>query len=358
MKDFPKLFIPGPTYVPDHVLQSLATKQIGHRTPEFSTLMSSIVKGVQKLLYTKNKIFLASHSATGLWEMSIRNSIKNSILHTVNGSFSSKWADVSKECGYDVEVLDYEWGKGVKVEDVDRLLSKGKTDVFAMVHNETSTGVMSPLEPISNLLKTKYPEVIWLVDAVSSMAGKKIEVDKLGIDFILSSTQKAWGLPAGFSMCAVSNRMIERSKGMPFKGYFFDMEVYLKYYEKMQTPSTPSISHMFGLQYVLNKIDEEGLENRWHRHESMANFTQQWAFDHGQELFPEKGFESQTITCIKNKKAWDINLINDELLKRGFRMDRGYGKLRGDAFRIAHMGNIMMDDLSEYLQNFNEVLDV
>jgi len=358
MMDFPKLFIPGPTYVPDHVMKSLSTKQIGHRTPEFSTLMTSIVKGVQELLYTDNKIFLASHSATGLWEMSIRNSIRNSILHTVNGSFSSKWATVSKECGYDVEILNYEWGEGVKVEDVDRLLSTGKFDVFAMVHNETSTGVMSPLEPIADLLKTKYPEVIWIVDAVSSMAGKKIEVDKLGIDFILSSTQKAWGLPAGFSICAISDRMIDRSKGMSSKGYFFDIEVYLKYYEKMQTPSTPSIPHMFGLQYVLNQIKQEGLENRWQRHEGMADFTRQWAFDHGQELFPEKGFESQTITCIKNKKKWDVNLINDRLLKRGFRMDRGYGKLRGYAFRIAHMGNVMMDDLKEYLKTFDEVLDV
>ena len=112
------------------------------------------------------------------------------------------------------------------------------------------------------------------------------------------------------------------------------------------------------MQYVLDQVKKEGLENRWHRHETMANFTRQWAFDHGQELFPEKGFESQTITCIKNKKKWDINSINDALLKRGFRMDRGYGKLRGDAFRIAHMGNVMMDDLNEYLNFFNEVLDV
>ena len=89
----------------------------------------------------------------------------------------------------------------------------------------------------------------------------------------------------------------------------------------------------------------------------MAQFTRQWAIDHGQELFPEKGFESKTITCISNKQEWDINRINDGLLSRGFRMDCGYGKLRGDTFRIAHMGNIMMDDLNEYLHNFDEVLN-
>ena len=125
----------------------------------------------------------------------------------------------------------------------------------------------------------------------------------------------------------------------------------------MQTTSTPSIPHMFGLQYVLDQVKKEGLENRWHRHENMANFTRQWAFDHGQELFPEKGFESITITCIYNQQKWDINKINDRLLEKGFRMDRGYGKLKGKAFRIAHMGNILRSDLEEYLNYFEEVLN-
>ena len=356
MESFPKLFIPGPTHVPEHVMQSLTRPQIGHRTPEFSELMSTVVQGIQKLLYTNNHVYLASHPATGLWEMGIINSVKKGILHTVNGSFSSKWADVSKECGHPTGVLEYEWGKGVKPEDVDHHLSTGKYDVFAMVHNETSTGVLSPLEPIAELLKSKYPDVIWLVDAVSSMAGVKIEVDKLGIDFILASTQKAWGLPAGFAVCAVSNRMIDLAKSISNKGYFLDINVYEKYYEKMQTPSTPSIPHIFGLKYVLEQIKEEGLENRWQRHIENAEYTQNWAKDRGQSLFPEMGFESNTITCIRNDREWDINGINDRLLERGFRMDRGYGKLRGKAFRIAHMGNVMMDDLTEYLLNFDEVL--
>ena len=288
--------------------------------------------------------------------MGVKNTVQKGVLHAVNGSFSSKWVTVSKECGYEVGILDYEWGKGIKPEDIDEALSSGKYDVFAMVHNETSTGVMSPLEPIAELLQSKYPEVIWLVDAVSSMAGHKIEVDKLGIDLILSSTQKAWGLPAGFAVCAVSEKIIERSRNMHHKGYFLDIMVYEKYYEKMQTPSTPSIAHMFGIKYILEKIEAEGLENRWNRHKIMAKNTRRWAIDHGQKLFPEEGFESITITCVYNQKKWDINKINDRLLERGFRMDRGYGKLRGIAFRIAHMGNIMPKDLEEYLQTFDEVL--
>ena len=351
-----KLFIPGPTHVPDDVMSSITVPQIGHRTPEFSDLMESIVSRVKRLLYTKNRIFLTSNPATGLWEMGIVNSVTKGVLHAANGSFSSKWSDVSKRCGYDLGVINYDWGKGIKADDVDKELSTGKYDVFAMVHNETSTGVMSDLESISKLMKEKYPEIIWLVDAVSSMAGVKIDVDRLGIDFLLSSTQKAWGLPAGFSLCSVSDRVFEKSLTIKNKGYFFDFSIYDKYYQKMQTPSTPSIPHMYGMKFILDQIDAEGLESRWKRHMEMASYTQNWAYDNGQRLFPEQGCESYTITCIDNIQGWDIEYINNELINRGFRMDRGYGKLRYKTFRVAHMGNIFMDDLKEYLESFKKCI--
>jgi len=228
--------------------------------------------------------------------------------------------------------------------------------VLAMVHNETSTGVMSDLDAISTLLKNKYPSVVWLVDAVSSMAGIKIDVDRLGIDFLLSSTQKAWGLPAGFSVCSVSNKLIEKSKTLSNKGYFLDIEVYEKYYLKLQTPTTPSIPHMFGLKKIIELIELEGIENRWKRHIELSEHTIKWARNHGQELFPDKGCHSFTLTCLKNIQNWDIDKINEELLNKGFRMDRGYGNLKGKVFRIPHMGNIYKKDLEEYLTTIDDII--
>ena len=356
MAKYPKLFIPGPTHVSDDILDVLSTEQIGHRTPEISELIGSIVSDVKKVLYTDNNIYLVSHAATGLWEMGTKNSVSKGVLHCSNGAFSSKWALSSEKNGFYTDNIEYEWGKGVNAEDIDKKLSTGKFDVLAMVHNETSTGVMSNLEDISLLLKTKYPDVIWLVDAVSSMAGIKIDVDLLGIDFLLSSTQKAWGLPAGFSICAVSNKLINKSLTIPNKGYFLDIEVYEKYYKKLQTPTTPSLPHMFGLRKVLDKINLEGLDNRWKRHIQMSEFTRNWALDHGQQLFPEVGCESYTLTCIKNIKNWDIDDVYEKLLSRGYRMDRGYGNLKGKVFRIPHMGNIYMDDLQEYLAIMDEMI--
>ena len=128
--------------------------------------------------------------------------------------------------------------------------------------------------------------------------------------------------------------------------------------KKFQTPSTPSVPHLFGLKEVLSIIEEEGLDNRWNRHIEMAEHTRSWAREHGQSLFPESGCESYTLTCIKNDQNWDIEALNDKLLDRGFRMDRGYGNLRYKAFRIAHMGNIYMDDIGEYLNEIEKVLNV
>ena len=351
MKDV-KLFIPGPTHVSAEILDALSTPQIGHRTPEISDLIETITNGIKKILYTENHIYLVSHAATGLWEVGTINSIKKGIVHAVNGAFSSKWALSSEQYGFNTCRVDSNWGNGIDLSKVDKELSTGNYDVFAMVHNETSTGAMSDLYEISELLKSKYPDIVWLVDAVSSMAGVKIEVDKLGIDFLLSSTQKAWGLPAGFSICSVSQRLLEKSKSINNKGYFLDLLTYEKYYLKKQTPTTPSIPHMYALKKVIEIIEEEGLENRWNRHKEMAYYTREWAMDLGQKLFTAEDSLSYTITCIKNTKEWNIEKINEKLLSQGYRMDRGYGKFRYKTFRIPHMGNIYMNDLIEYLKIF------
>ena len=351
-----KLFIPGPTHVSSEILEVFSNPQIGHRTPEISNLIEFITSGIKKILYTQNHIYLVSHPATGLWEMGTKNSVSKGVLHAVNGAFSSKWALSSELCGFNTKRIDYEWGSGVHLDEIDKELSTGKYDVFAMVHNETSTGALSDLGKVSKLLKSKYPDVLWLVDAVSSMAGVKIEVDNLGVDFLLSSTQKAWGLPAGFSICSVSNRLLEKSKKNINKGYFLDLLTYEKYYLKRQTPTTPSIPHMYGLKKVIEIIEEEGLENRWNRHKEMAFYTREWVKDLGQKFFTHDDSLSNTITCIENIKEWDIEKINEKLLSKGYRMDRGYGKYRYKTFRIPHMGNIYMDDLIEYLKIFESVI--
>ncbi len=353
---YPKLFIPGPTPVAEDTLAAMIQPQVGHRTPEFSELWADVTAGLEKVLGA-GKVFLFSNPATGVWEAAVRNTVKKRCLNLVNGAFSAKWHTVTKSCDLLCDALEKPWGEAIHPEEVDNALAGGKYDAVTLVHNETSTGVMSPLKEIADLVSSKYPDVFLHVDAVSSMMGIEIKVDEWRLDTCFASVQKAWGLPAGFTVCAVSGRTLERSAEMQRKGYYFDFMAYDSYYQKQQTPSTPSIPHMYGLQKILKDIGREGLDARFKRHQNMAATTQAWADRHGQELFPEKGYESPTITAIRNVQGWDVNQLYKDLEELGYRIDRGYGKLRGEAFRIAHMGAVMPEDLDAFLKTFDHALN-
>jgi len=251
-----------------------------------------------------------------------------------------------------------DWGKGIKAETVKEELEKNGNDYDAIcfTHNETSTGVMNPLEEIAEILKN-YPHITFLVDAVSSMAGVKIDVDKLGIDVCIASVQKCFGLPPGFALCSVSEKAMEKSKTIKDRGLYFDFQTFLKYYEKGQTISTPSISHMYALNKQMDDIFAEGLDTRFERHKKMAQITQEWATKNF-EIFPEKGFESITLTVIKNTKNLDIAEVNSKLKEKGMQIAGGYGKLKTETFRIGHMGDIQVEDINELLGYLNTIMNL
>ncbi|MFC1583734.1 pyridoxal-phosphate-dependent aminotransferase family protein [Candidatus Neomarinimicrobiota bacterium] len=352
---YPKLFIPGPTPVAEDTLASMMQPQVGHRTAEFSELWSEVTAGLEKVLGA-TKVYQFSNPATGCWEAAVRNTVQKRCLNLVNGAFSAKWYTVTEACGLPCDILEKKWGLAVHPEDVDEALSSGKYDVVTLVHCETSTGVLSPLEEIAKLISDKYPDVFLHVDAVSSMMGVEIKVDDWNLDTCFASLQKAWGLPAGFSVCAVSQRTLERSEQMKHKGYYLDFMAYEKFYQKEQTPATPSIPHMHGLQKVLQDIEKEGLEARFKRHREMSEITRDWVHRHGQERFAEKGYASPTLTSVRNLQDWDVQKLFEDLEGLGYRMDRGYGKLRGETFRVAHMGAVMPDDLKSFLGTFDHAL--
>ena len=258
-----------------------------------------------------------------------------------------------------VDKFEVPWGKSINVDLIDSVLKTGQYDLITVTHNETSTGVMNDLEAISKVIK-KYPEVIFCVDAVSSAGGSKIEVDKLNIDICITSSQKALGLPPGIAICTFSERARERAEKVKFRGTYLDLLALYKYIKKKdyQYPSTPSISHMYALDYQLDYIlNVEGLENRFNRHIEMAKIVREWAEKYF-EIYPEKGYYSNTLTTIKNNKNIDIGALNKELGKRGFQISNGYGKLKDKTFRIAHMADCQVKDIKELLSNINEILEL
>lgn len=352
-----KLFIPGPVDVREDVLSKMASPQIGHRTKDASELQRRISEKMKKVFNTEEEILLSTSSGTGLMEGAIRScTYKRAAVFSI-GAFGKRWYDIGVNNGVEADLYESPMGYITEAEMVDRVLSSGKYDLITITHNETSTGVANPIEEIGEVVK-KYPEVIFCVDMVSSAGGHKVEVDRLGIDIAITSSQKCLGLPAGISICTFSQKAIERAKKVKNRGYYFDLLNLYKYIKERnyQYPSTPSISHMFALDHQLDYILKvEGLEHRHKRHLEMAEVVRQWAREKF-KLFANENYLSRTVTTVENTRGVNISALNEELKKRGMVISNGYGSLKDKTFRIAHMGDTQLDDIKELLNNIDDIL--
>jgi len=279
--------------------------------------------------------------------------VQKKVLNCMCGAFSDKWFDVSKRCGKAAAPLQVAWGSPIRAAEIDRQLATGEFDALTVIHNETSTGVMSPLAEIA-ALKKKYPDVMFIVDSVSSMSATKIEFDALGIDVLLAGTQKAFAMPPGTAVFVCSPAAKAKAATAKDRGYYFDIVEFQKNAEQSMTPSTPSIGHVFALQSKLEDIFAEGLEARFARHQRTNQMTRDWAAKHGFTLFPEKGYESLTLTCISNGaraagRVVDVPKLQKLVKDQGFLIDGGYGKIKGTTFRVSNMGDETEATMSQLL---------
>jgi len=349
MKHFPrvmghtKLHIPGPVEVSEKTFRAFCTPMIGHRGQGFKDLYEKIQPQLQRLLSTRQLVYLSTSSAWGIMEGASRNLVSKKVLNCMCGAFSDKWLDVSQRCGKPAEGLQVPWGSPIRAGDVDKKLATGQFDALTLIHNETSTGTMSPLAEIA-ALKKKYPDVMFVVDSVSSMSAVPLNFDELGIDVLLAGTQKAFALPPGMAVFVCSPAALAKAATMKDRGYYFDLVEFQKNAEQSMTPSTPSIGHVYALASKLEEFFTEGLEARYTRHRKTNQMTRDWAAKNGFTLFPESGFESLTLTCINNgakpgSRVVDVPKLQKLVKDQGFLIDGGYGKIKGTTFRISNMGD-------------------
>jgi len=352
-----KLHIPGPVEVSAKTFRAFCSPMIGHRGQGFKDLYATIQPQLQRLLSTRQLVYLSTSSAWGVMEGAVRNLVRKRVLNCMCGAFSDKWLEVSKRCGKEAEALQVPWGLPIRPEQVEARLATGDFDALTLIHNETSTGVMSPIYEIA-ALKKKFPDVMFIVDAVSSMSAVKLEFDALGIDVLLAGTQKAFAMPPGLALFVCSPAALAKAAGAADRGYYFDFVEFQKNAEQSMTPSTPSIGHVYALASKLEDIFAEGLEARYARHQKLAERTRAWAVRNGFTLFPEPGFESVTLTCINNgalpgSRVVDVAKLQKLVKEAGFLIDGGYGKIKGSTFRISSMG----DETEETMNQLYAALD-
>jgi len=351
-----RMFVPGPVDVADEVLQAQAVPMLPHRSKEFEAIFRRASEKSQGLFYTIYRVFLTASSGTGLQEAAIRNFVNRRVLSVVNGAFADRWYEVAMSNGKDAEKLSFDWDTPASPDRVAETVKKGGFEALTIVHNETSTGMENPVREIAEAVSAASPDTLIFVDAVSSLAGAKIEMDAWGLDMVLTSSQKCLALPPGLALGAVSDRAMKKAESVENRGWYFDILRMEKHRNKDSSPATPAMSLIYALDYQLDRIFAEGLENRFARHSAMAKRVQGWAEAHDLSMYAPEGFRSQTVTTIKNDRGFSVADLNAFLKQREMRIANGYGQLKDKTFRIAHMGETQLEDIEDLLSAMEEFL--
>ncbi len=350
-----RLFIPGPTEVDPEVLLQQAKMLIGHRPKEFTELYTGIIDKLQQFHNTKQWATAITASGTIFMDITGRCLVKKKALCCVNGAFSLRFAEAVQGCGKEIDTIDLEWGKAVKPEMIREKLKSGDYDTLTVCHNETSTGVRNPIYEIGEMMHKEFPDIVYVIDSVSAMGGDKVVPEEIHSDLIFASTQKCFALPPGLALGFLSEKALERAKEVPNRGQYTDIrEIYEYWLKKQQTPSTPNISLLYALDFQLDRMLKETAEVRYKRHLEMAKWTQDWANKHF-EMFPEKGYESVTVSTIANTLGKSVSDLDKELSKRRISISNGYGNLKEKTFRIGHMGEWTVNDIKEVCAHIEEI---
>lgn len=351
-----RLFIPGPTDVAPEILQAQNQPMIGHRSSAFTDLFERIQTKIRPVLQTNSRVFVTASSGSGLQEAAVRNCVSRRLLLCSAGAFGDRWYEVAQGNGIPTDLLATDWSHPLSPDQLEQALSKADYDTLALVHNETSTGVENPVKDLIQRARQINPDIVVLVDAVSSAGGVDLPIDAWGIDVMLTSSQKCFALPPGLAFAAVSDRALARARGVPNRGWYFDfvlLETYLA--DKQTTPATPAITLLYALDAQLDRMLAEGMPARYQRHAAMAAKVQHWA-EARWGLFAADGARSKTVTTVMKSPELDFDGLVKHLAARGMVIANGYGKIRSETFRIGHMGEIMPADVEQLLGAIDEFL--
>lgn len=344
------LMIPGPTGVSQRVLKAMLKNIVNHRGEEFGKILEETSEMMSKIFKTKNESYILTGSGTAAMEAALANILEegDKILNIVNGKFGERFMQITTTFGGNSIPLKFEWGKAADIEKIKETLEENE-DIKAVtvVHNETSTGVKNPIKEIGKILNNH--EALYIVDAVSSLGGDKVEVDNYGIDICITGSQKCLAAPPGLSAITLSDEAWDVVESTDSKTYYLDLKKYResKSLKPPETPYTPSVSLIYALNEALKVVEEEGLENRIKRHKMAAIATRKAVKALGLEIFPDEEVSSNTVTAIHLPKGTSDKEFRGLIRKKyGVELAGGQDHLKGKIFRIGHMGNITQRELT------------
>jgi alanine-glyoxylate transaminase/serine-glyoxylate transaminase/serine-pyruvate transaminase len=341
------LYIPGPTNVPQAVLNAMNVAMEDHRSPIFPNLLKPLLADLKKIFRTETgQAFIFPATGTAGWEIALTNTLNpgDKVLIYRFGQFSHLWAAMAKRLGLDVEVHEEPWGCGIPL---DKLAARLKDDphheikAVLATHNETSTGVTSDIAGVRKAMDAVAHPALLFVDGVSSIASIDFRMDEWGVDGAISGSQKGFMLPAGGAFVAFSQKALKATETATFPRCFLDLRDQITNNKDGYTPYTPSIPMLYGLRKALDLLLEEGLDNVYARHYRLAEGTRRAVAAWGLEICARRGFESNTVTAVVVPADKDARpVIATAFSKYNISLGGGLSEVAGKVFRIGHIGDM------------------
>lgn len=350
-----RFFLPGPAYVPEDIRAAMTAPAIGHRSAGFMPVYLSVTERLKTVFRTAGEVMTATGSSTLVMESAVVSLAKRDVLSLTNGSFSERWHAIAGMAGKAADRVSAPWGEAIDPDLVRQALRRKRYDAVTLVHNETSTGVISPLADIARAVHEES-DALLLVDAVSSLAGAPVETDAWGLDLVLAGTQKCLASPAGMAVFTFSGRAAARAEKVERRGFYTDL---LRYRDKQREGgpiTTPATAQVYALDRQLDRVLGEGMEARWTRHARLRAETAAWAERSGCAFAAAAGARSPTVSCLKPPAGVSAKALVGELQQRGFTIAGGYGDWKGSTFRIGHMGEVRESDLAALFDVLDEAL--
>jgi len=343
------LFVPGPSNVPERVLRAMAVSQEDHRSPKFPDLVKPLLQDVKKVFKTtEGTVVLFPASGTAMWEAALTNCLSpgDVVLAARFGQFSHLWIDMAQRLGFELQVIECEWGTGVPVDKIEEALKADtgkKIKAVLACHNETATGVTSDIAGVRRALDAAKHPALLMVDTVSSLASIDFRMDEWGVDCTVSGSQKGFMLPAGLGLLGMSPKAIKAMEGATSRRCYFDIGDMLRANATGYFPYTPSIPLLYGLKEALTIIEEEGLEDIFARHAYLANgvraaVTEGWGL---KLCAKEPKWYSNTVSAILVPEGFDAaKVILNAYQRYNLSLGAGLSKVAGKVFRIGHLGDL------------------
>lgn len=355
------LRIPGPTPLPQAVREAGSRQMVNHRGPEFKALIERVVVGLKRAFFTEGDVLILGCSGTGGLEAAVVNHLSpgDPVLGVSIGSFGDRFAKIATRYGADVTKLDVEWGQAADPVEVTRglegMVTEGRSPKAVLVtFNETSTGITNPLREIAAAIRRTTPEALIVVDAVSGLGAVPLRTDAWELDVVVTGSQKSWMVPPGLAMVAVSDRAWAAAEQARMPRFYFDLATHRQFLEKGETPWTPPISILFGLDVSLGMLEQEGWDSVYRRHTACGEAVRAGLDAMGYRLFADRAYASDTCTAAWLPDGMEWPPMSKELRARGLVLAGGQGKLVGKVLRVGHLGAVTVDEILTALRILEE----